>query len=120
MGAPQRIARARAPDAGCELGSGSSLARVRREVLDTLVNCVMPWIHLPDDEATPELARLTKRYRDAGRATPGIMAIMKPRASTLRGVMQMNNQVTFGGSSLGRRTEELIATTVSALNECFY
>jgi hypothetical protein len=80
----------------------------------------MPWIELPDDEATPELKRLTKVYRDQGRPVPGIMGIMKPSPLTLRRVSQLNDAVTFGGSSLGRRREELIATSTSALNDCFY
>ncbi len=78
------------------------------------------WIELPDDEATPELARLTAPYRKQGRDTPGIIAAMKPSLDTLRAVKRMNSAVTFGGSVLGRRREELIAAAVSALNDCFY
>ncbi len=80
----------------------------------------MAWIELPDDEATSELARLTKRYRAEGRPVPRVVGVMKPAPKTLRAVLQLNAAVTFGGSSLGRRREELIATTVSALNDCFY
>lgn len=80
----------------------------------------MSWIDLPDDEATPQLKRLTSAWRKQGRAVPGIMAIMKPAPRTFRTVNQMNNAVTFGGSTLGRHREELIATVTSALNECFY
>ena len=74
----------------------------------------MVWIKLPGDEDTPELARFTKRYRDDNRPTPSIASVMKPAPRTLRAVMQMNNAVTFGGSSLGRKREELIATATSA------
>ena len=80
----------------------------------------MAWIVLPEDEATPQLARLTAPYRKAGRPTPAVIAAMKPSPRAMRAVLQMNNAVTFGGSRLGRATEELIATAVSALNECFY
>jgi hypothetical protein len=45
---------------------------------------------------------------------------MKPAPATLRAVLRMNDAVTFGGSSLGRRREELVAASVSALNSCFY
>jgi hypothetical protein len=78
------------------------------------------WIDLPEDEASPQLARLTAPYRKEGRQTPAVIAVMKPSPRAMRGVLQMNNAVTFGGSQLGRATEELIATAVSALNECFY
>jgi hypothetical protein len=80
----------------------------------------MAWIVLPDDEATPQLSRLTAPYRSEGRPTPSVIAVMKPSHRTMRAVLALNNAVTFGGSRLGRGTEELIATTVSALNECFY
>jgi hypothetical protein len=80
----------------------------------------MPWIKVPEDEATPELKRVTAAYRKEGRPVPPIMAILKPSPRALRGVAQMNSAVTFGGSSLGRRREELISTAVSALNDCFY
>lgn len=80
----------------------------------------MSWIELPDDEATPELARATKIYRDRGRATPAVIAAMKPNPRALNAVRRMNTAVTFGGSELGRRREELIASAVSALNDCFY
>ena len=80
----------------------------------------MAWIDLPDDDATPELDRATRAWRTQGLPVPSVVAVMKPSARALRGVMQMNNAVTFGGSSLGRRREELIATATSALNDCFY
>jgi len=78
------------------------------------------WIELPGDEDTPALARLTKRYRDQGRPVPAVVAALKPNPANLRAVVQMNMAVSFGGSTLGRRREELIATAVSALNDCFY
>ena len=80
----------------------------------------MTWIDLPDDEANAQLSRLTASYRRAGRPVPAIVAAMKPSPSALRAVMQMNNAITFGGSVLGARREEMIATVVSGLNDCFY
>jgi hypothetical protein len=80
----------------------------------------MSWIDLPDDEATPELSRLTKPYRSEGRPTPAVIAAMKHNPRAMRGVLQMNFAATFGGSTLGQYREELIATTASALNDCFY
>jgi alkylhydroperoxidase family enzyme len=79
----------------------------------------MAWIDLPGDEDTRELERVTRKWRQQ-RGVPHVVGVMKPSVPALRGVMAMNNAVTFGGSTLGRRREELIATTVSALNDCFY
>ncbi len=80
----------------------------------------MSWIDLPADEATPELARATKPWRKEGRAVPAVIAPMKHSPKALRAVNQMNFAVTFGGSRLGRRREELIASATSALNDCFF
>ena len=80
----------------------------------------MAWIDLPGDQDTPALERATRTYRKQGRAVPAVVAVMKPGPRTLRAVLQLNQAVTFGGSVLDRRTEELIATSVSALNDCFY
>ncbi len=80
----------------------------------------MPWIAYPADDATKEIERATRPWRREGRPVPGVIAPMKHAPRTLRGVLQMNQAVTFGGSSLGQRTEELIATATSAVNDCFY
>jgi len=80
----------------------------------------MSWLKLPADDATPEVERATRRYRKAGRAVPAVIAPMKLNPTALTSVLRMNMAVTFGGSALGRRREELIASAVSALNDCFY
>ena len=80
----------------------------------------MSWIDLPGDEETPELARLTRQYRDENRPVPAVVDAMKPNPRAMRAILQMNMAVTFGGSTLGQFREELLATTVSALKECFY
>ena len=79
----------------------------------------MSWLKLPGDTETPELERITRSYRKKG-SVPSIVAVMKHNPKALKAVLQMNYAVTFGGSSLGSRREELIASSVSALNQCFY
>lgn len=80
----------------------------------------MAWIRLPAPDATPALARLTRVWTRAGKAVPSVMAVLMVAPTVMRTLIGLNNAVTFGGSTLGRRREELIATTVSALSECFY
>ena len=80
----------------------------------------MSWLDLPDPDSTSEISRATTKWRKEGVQVPTVIAPLMLRPKTLRAVMQMNNAVTFGGSSLGRRREELIATTVSCLNHCFF
>ena len=78
------------------------------------------WITVPDDTADEAVSRATKKWQKQGRRTPAVIGVMKLAPDTLKAVDRMNMAVTFGGSSLGRTREELIAASVSALNECFY
>ena len=80
----------------------------------------MSWIPLPANDATPDLERATRPYTKDGGTVPAVVAAMKPSPKALRAVLRLNYAVTFGGSSLGQRREELIATTISAINDCFY
>ena len=54
-----------------------------------------------------------------GRISP-VMQVFSLNPSLLGKVREMNSIITFGGSSLGRRREEMIATLVSTLNGCHY
>lgn len=80
----------------------------------------MAWLTVPDDTATPELAGLTEPWRRRGEQVPPVIAVLKRHPRAFQAVLGLNYAVTFGASSLGRRREELIATWVSALNDCFF
>lgn len=54
-----------------------------------------------------------------GRISP-VMQVFSLNPPLLGRVREMNSVITFGGSSLGRRREEMIATLVSSLNGCHY
>ncbi len=53
-------------------------------------------------------------------ATANIMRCMSIDPRMMSAVMELNRVVTFGGSTLTRVQEELIATTVSTINRCRY
>lgn len=80
----------------------------------------MSWIELPLDDESPALVRATAAWTKEGKQVPSVIAAMKHNPKALRSVMQMNYAISFGGSVLERWTEEFIAVTVSAYNECFY
>lgn len=54
-----------------------------------------------------------------GRISP-VMHVFSLNPPLLGRVRELNAVITFGGSSLGRRREEMIATLVSTLNGCHY
>ncbi|HET7543384.1 MAG TPA: carboxymuconolactone decarboxylase family protein [Polyangiaceae bacterium] len=80
----------------------------------------MSWLTVPDDTATPELERLTEPWRSRGERVPPVVGVLKRNPRAFSAVLGLNYAVAFGASSLGRRREELIATWVSALNDCFF
>lgn len=72
-------------------------------------------------EATGELKDIYDQMMAApsGRIAP-VLQIFSLNPPLLGKVREMNSIITFGGSSLGRRKEEMIATLVSTLNGCHY
>jgi len=80
----------------------------------------MAWLTVPADTATPELERVTEPWRRRGEQVPPVMAVLKRNSRAFEAVLGLNYALAFGASSLGRRREELIATWVSALNDCFF
>ncbi len=73
------------------------------------------------EEAQGELKQVFEELAAArnGRVSP-VMRIFSLNPELLRRVREMNSLITFGGSSLGRRREEMIATLVSSINRCHY
>ncbi len=51
---------------------------------------------------------------------PGALKSMSLNPEALLAVKHLNNTLTFGASTLGRRREEMIATLVSTMNDCDY
>jgi hypothetical protein len=51
---------------------------------------------------------------------PNVLSGQTLKPEVLKRLIAFQDLLTFGGSSLGRRKEELISFYVSALNECRY
>jgi alkylhydroperoxidase family enzyme len=76
-----------------------------------------------DERATGELAGVYRAWldRNPGRERmPEILKCFSQRPDLLQGVMAMSYQVHFSEGHLTRRVKEMIATYVSALNQCPY
>ena len=75
-----------------------------------------------DDQATGKLKEVyntIKKTRKLKRVSPVLQAFsMKPEL--LDQVVRISDLATFGGSSLGRRWEEMLSTAVSTWNGCHY
>ncbi len=73
-----------------------------------------------DAEATGEVAKVYDEWRALrGRQlVPGILKCFSARPDFLRKVMDFSDCIHFSDGHLKRRTKEMIATYVSALNHC--
>lgn len=75
-----------------------------------------------EEQATGELQQVyetIKKRRKLKRVSSVLTAFsMKPEL--LNEVARISDVVTFGGSSLGRRWEEMLSTAVSTWNGCHY
>lgn len=82
----------------------------------------MPFIDMiPPDPAQGDVKRIYDQLMQArnGRL-PAVLQVMSLHPGAMEAVIDLNNQISFGGSTLGRRREEMIATVVSAINDCDY
>ena len=83
----------------------------------------MSWIReITESEATGEVkATYDQSMSQTGRDRVGpIIKVFSLRPDLLKARVAFSGAMTFGGSGLGRRREELIATTISALLGCKY
>ena len=84
----------------------------------------MTWVTtFAEDEATGRLAEVyaeVLKHRFSRGRVANVINCMGLRPEALLGVWQMNMGITFGASTLGRKREEMLATSVSVINHCHY
>lgn len=81
----------------------------------------MAWIETVEPEAaTGELEKIYTKLQEHGRPVGNVVRAYSVKPALLQAARDFSHAVTFGGSSLGRRKEELIATVVAAQLRCTY
>ncbi|MCZ6872660.1 MAG: hypothetical protein O7G88_03885 [bacterium] len=81
----------------------------------------MAWIEsVQPEKATGELAEIYNKLQRNGGPIGNVVQAYSVKPALLRAARNFSHAVTFGGSSLGRRKEELIATVVAAQLRCTY
>ncbi len=81
----------------------------------------MAWIEtVQPEEATGKLAELYNKLQEGGKPVGNVVRAYSVKPALMQAAREFSHAVTFGGSSLGRRKEELIATTVAAQLRCTY
>lgn len=72
-------------------------------------------------DAVGDLKRLFDHmFENYGGRIPPVMRCMSLSPETVAAVQGTGQAISFGGSTLGRKREESIATYVSTLNHCHY
>ncbi|MDH3443275.1 MAG: hypothetical protein OEN50_05070 [Deltaproteobacteria bacterium] len=80
----------------------------------------MVWIETIQADENSTIKEL-RDYRVASHGYwPNVLAGQSLKPEVLKRMISFQDMITFGGSSLGRRKEELISFYVSALNDCRY
>lgn len=83
-----------------------------------------PWIEWVDDaDAEGEVGEIYNKWMEANpnrKFFPEILKCFSGDASVLQGVLDFTYPLQFNDGHLNRKQKELIATYVSALNQCKY
>lgn len=80
----------------------------------------MVWIKTLSPEEDPTIKELSDYRVKTHGYWPNVLASQSLKPEVLKRLLAFQDKLTFGGSSLGRRREELISFHVSVLNACSY
>ncbi len=81
----------------------------------------MTWIQtVPESETTGALKEVYDAWIKLMGFVPNIVKSTSLRPEFTQKFEALRLAITFGGSRLGRRKEELIALVISVLNKCYY
>jgi len=80
----------------------------------------MTWIKTLSPEQDPTIKELSDYRVKTHGYWPNVLASQSLKPQVLERLLAFQDKLTFGGSSLGRRREELISFHVSVLNACGY
>ena len=81
----------------------------------------MTWIKtVRPEDATGTLKEAYDELIAQGRSVSSLVSAYSLKPSFLWAARELSHTVTFGGSSLGQRKEELIATVIAAKLKCTF
>lgn len=80
----------------------------------------MAYIRTVPEPGTPAVADLYKRSANPAGQVAEVVKVFSVKPDLLRLFQDFSNVSSFGGTSLGRRREEMLSSYVSYLNRCFY
>ena len=81
----------------------------------------MSWIGtVAESEAAGAVKEIYDKAREKRDYVGNIVKVHSLKPELMRAYQAFSHAVTFGGSSLGREREEMVAVTVAALLKCRY
>jgi len=80
----------------------------------------MSWIRELEPKDDPQVKAMHEAWHAKRGYMPNIIRVFSAKPALMRAFDDFSRVVTFGGTSLGRRREELISFYVSSLLDCRY
>ncbi len=80
----------------------------------------MSWIAEAEPSDSPDVRVMHDAWHARRGFVPNIVRVFSLKPALMRAFDEFSRLVTFGGTSLGRRREELISFYVSSLLDCRY
>jgi alkylhydroperoxidase/carboxymuconolactone decarboxylase family protein YurZ len=94
----------------------SAMAEIDAAVLQALRMARIKWV----DEKDPSAPEVFKNLGGGRAPVPGILKTMSLQPEWMDAIDRLSRRAVFSDTHLPRRTKEMIATYVSALNRCKY
>jgi hypothetical protein len=88
--------------------------------IDVPEEAAMAWIRELSPQDDPAVKEMHDAWHEKRGFVPNIIRVFSLKPALMRAFDDFSRVVTFGGTSLGRRREELISFYVSSLVNCRY
>lgn len=80
----------------------------------------MAYIRTVPEPGTPPVDELYKRAANPAGQVAEVVKVFSVKPLLMKSFLDFSDVTSFGGTSLGRRREEMLSSFVSYLNRCFY
>jgi alkylhydroperoxidase family enzyme len=97
-----------------------SNAATTLSAIDVSKEAAVAWIRELSPQEDPAIKEMHDAWHEKRGFVPNIIRVFSLKPELMRAFDDFSRAVTFGGTSLGRRREELISFYVSSLVNCRY
>ena len=92
----------------------------RRSIPQARYTGIVAYIKTVPEPGAPPVDQLYRRAANPAGQVADVVKVFSAKPKLLQQFLDFSDVTTFGGTSLGRRREEMLSSFVSYLNRCFY